>query len=646
MDDNTRKSFLRGERFVKDCPKYMDSSGETGIAGLWSVSCSAGIVEGNQADLDRIHRIDGTYIAEYDGFRLEAAMTCSQEDVCIRDDRYVNTSDEIQRVQLCLSRFALPGGEYEIYTQANAWQNESEGAWTKLVSKASAWNRGLRSGEGCAPVLALWNEQTRRGVIFHIFSSCSWKLTASVESCGGTDTLVVVEAGVSDRGLDMEVAPGETVCLPRIVYYVFEDKRDLDSWRLHAWFNRTYPRRSQPVIFNTWMMSFDWLETENICHQADLAAELGAEYFVVDAGWFGGDRRWDENIGEWTENTTGAFCGRMREVADHIRGLGMKFGLWIEPERALQGVTNVREHPEWFFTEGTAFFADFSNDDLRKHLTKTVLELIARYGIEFIKFDFNAGISYDPSHAGFLRWHIGHERFLNDLRTAYPNLYLEDCASGGQRMDLYNLTLYDSVWLSDNHSVYDQVRIQKDTMVRLPMCCMERWPVIKDGVETISYTEKGLMRQLIACDDCAWFTVRGVRECWLDAFTTGGPLGLSFNLAELSSMTFDSIRALIVNFKKYRDFWRTARSRILCDTQRVLAIQYESVDLQLLCVVVFSWRRRQKDLTLFPITAMNLTYNFEEQSVYGATLQADGLRIQMPDGYGGAVLWLNGETEI
>ena len=111
-------------------------------------------------------------------------------------------------------------------------------------------------------------------------------------------------------------------------------------------------------------------------------------------------------------------------------------------------------------------------------------------------------------------------------------------------------------------------------------------------------------------------------------------------------MTFDSIRALIVNFKKYRDFWRTARSRILCDTQRVLAIQYESVDLQLLCVVVFSWRRRQKDLTLFPITAMNLTYNFEEQSVYGATLQADGLRIQMPDGYGGAVLWLNGETEI
>ena len=620
--------------------KYLDRSGDTGVSGLWGLFGSAGCVEGDGTDLERIEERDGGAVAVYDGFTLTASCETSPEGVTVREDTYRNTSGEVQHLQRCVSRFALPGGEYEVYTQLNTWQHESEGKWTPLVAKAAAWNRGLRPCESCTPVLALWNAQTRRGMAFHVFSSCSWKITASLEPCGGTDVLVVVEAGLTDRGLNLAVAPGETVRLPKVICYPFEEKTDLGSAKLHAWFNRVYPRRKLPVIFNTWMMTFDWLDPEKICRQAELAAEAGAEYFVIDAGWFGGEGRWDENIGEWTESITGGFRGRMRDVADHVRACGMKFGLWLEPERALAGVTNQREHPEWFMRAGADYLADFSNDAFREHITKTVLGLIDRYGIEYIKFDFNAGISYDPSGAGFLRWHQGHERFLGDLRAAHPELYLENCASGGMRMDLYNLTLFDSVWPSDNHSVYDQVRIFRDTSLRLPLNCLERWPIFKDACETISYTENGTAHQLVACDDCAWFTIRGVRENWLSAFYTGGPMGLSLDFAAMEKKTFEMVKRNVEEFKRERGFWISASARVICDTPQVLAIQYASPDGGAVRVVVFNWNHRQKTLTLYPVCPKERTFSVNGARLTGAELAERGVEIPMPDAYAGAVLRL------
>ena len=493
-------------------------------------------------------------------------------------------------------------------------------------------------------MLALWNLQTRRGIVFHVFSSCAWKISVSMESQGGTETAVVVEAGLTDRGINLKVEPGERIHLPKVIWYEFEDRLSMGSEKLQAWFLRLWPRRRMPVIFNTWMMMFDWLEPEKLRRHAELAAEIGAEYFVIDAGWFGGEGRWDENIGEWTENTAGAIRGEMRKVADHVRSLGMRFGLWLEPERALKGVTNLREHPEWFFSNGQEYFADFGNDKLRTHMTKTVLNLIDQYGVEFIKFDFNAGISYDPTGSGFLRWHQGHEKFLREIRAAHPDIYLECCASGGERMDLYNLTLYDSVWPSDNHSVYDQVSILKETSWRLPMCCMERWPIFKDAGETISYNARGTTHQLIACDDCAWYTVRGVRKSWLETFFAGGPMGLSLDFEVMEPETFAFVKKNVETFKRDRVFWITAVSRILVDTPQVLAIQYTSPDTDTLRVAVFNWSHRQKTLRLYPISDKTLAYEVNGSVISGESLTRDGIEVSMPDSYAGEIITLEAKV--
>ncbi len=619
---------------------FTDWCGDTGLDGLWGVFGSAGFVEGNETDLNLIRRWDGGAEARYEGFTLSSVCDHSPEGVYTRDDVYRNTSDHVQSVQRCVSRFLLPGGEYEVYTQVNYWQHESEGRWIPLISKAAVWNRGIRACEGGTPMLALWNIQTRRGIVFHVFSSCAWKITASVESKAGTETAVVVEAGLTDRGVNLTVEAGETLHLPKVLWYEFDDRLSMGSEKLHAWFQRCWPRRRMPVIFNTWMMMFDWLEPDSLCRHAKLAADAGAEYFVIDAGWFGGEGRWSENIGEWTENTKGAIRGCMRRVADYVRSLGMHFGLWLEPERALKGVTNLRDHPEWFFSNGKEYFSDFGNDGLRTHMTKTVLDLVNRYGVEFIKFDFNAGISYDPTGSGFLRWNQGHERFLNDIRASHPDIYLECCASGGERMDLYDLTLYDSVWPSDNHSVYDQVSILKETSWRLPMCCMERWPIFKDAGETINYDTGGTSHQLVACDDCSWNTVRGVRKSWLKSFFAGGPMGLSLDFETMEPETFAFVQKTVESFKQEREFWMTAVSRVLVDTPQILAIQYASTDASILRITVFNWSHRQKSLRLYPVCDGNSVYNVNGISITGKSLLRDGVEIPMPESFAGEVIVL------
>ena len=192
-----------------------------------------------------------------------------------------------------------------------------------------------------------------------------------------------------------------------------------------------------PVLYNTWLAHFDKLDFDSLAAEVREAAELGCEYFTVDAGWFGeGASSWGNAIGDWRENTAGALCGRMRELADLVRESGMHFGLWLEPERALASTPAVCEHPEYFIAGaelGSSRFLDFANPEARAYMLRVVSDLIGRYGIRLLKFDFNAVFPYDPHHRAFYDYHRGQREFIATLRANHPDLYLECCAGGGKR---------------------------------------------------------------------------------------------------------------------------------------------------------------------------------------------------------------------
>lgn len=274
--------------------------------------------------------------------------------------------------------------------------------------------------------------------------------------------------GVEDRNLALELAPGEALNLPEILYYEVRNRIGLDCWKLHHYCNERWPRRETPVIFNSWLYLFSDLSVENITACIPVAEKIGCEYFVIDAGWFGKNPDWTLSIGDWVENEEAAFCGRMSEVADEVRAHSMKFGLWFEVERALKTSAAVQAHPDYFIEYEDCCFLDFANPKACDYIFEVLSRQIARYGIEFIKFDFNADVLYDKYRSGFMKYFAGYRAFLKRLKQKHPTVYFQNCASGGMRMNLTNIADFDSFWFSDNQAPYDGLEIIKNTMLRLP----------------------------------------------------------------------------------------------------------------------------------------------------------------------------------
>ncbi len=407
---------------------------------------------------------------------LNSTVDTDENGVSLRRDALVNRGSASLRVACMTERFVLDGGEYEVYTQYNAWQNESIGRWQPLVTEVEARTESFRTSWAAAPFLALWNKQTNRGVAFHLIPNCSWRMSARRVPLEGENHQIVVEVGPDYCGLDLNVDVGAVVEFPEVVYYEFRDRTDMDCWKLHRYCHKRWPRQSMPVIYNSWMYRFDQVNYDVIQPQIAKAAEIGAEYFVIDAGWFGHDTNWSAAVGDWAENPKAAFCGRLIDVAEEVRRHGMKFGLWFEPERAAKDADAPREHPSYYlYSDNGYYFLDFANADAREYMLETIAKQIETYGVEFVKFDFNADMVFDARRTAFMEYFKGYHEFLRCLKERFPRLYLENCASGGERTNLSSLGDFGSFWPSDCQSPYVGLRIIKDSLKRMPPQAFERW---------------------------------------------------------------------------------------------------------------------------------------------------------------------------
>ncbi|GAA2274260.1 hypothetical protein GCM10009853_030240 [Glycomyces scopariae] len=207
-----------------------------------------------------------------------------------------------------------------------------------------------------------------------------------------------------------------------------------------------------PVVYNDYMNTLMGdPSTEKLLPLIASAAEAGAEYFCIDAGWFAGPRGWWHSAGEWRE-APGRFTGGLAAVADAIRDAGMRPGLWLEPEGVGVDSPVVDRLPdEAFFqrfgarvVEGNHYQLDLRHPAARAHLDETVDRLVDEFGVGFFKLDYNVNIGagtevgVEGAGAGLL----GHTRALRDwllgVHERHPGLLIESCSSGGMRMD-YNL---------------------------------------------------------------------------------------------------------------------------------------------------------------------------------------------------------------
>ena len=587
----------------------------------WDVFTSLGPFDG------AVNKTDKGFAAASRGLRVETTEKIGAAGVHRRRTVVRNVSDAPILVTCLLDVFRFECGDAEVYTQANTWMNESRGAWQPLHTGVGACGGGMRTSYGAAPVLAVWDAQAGRGRVFHLMSDAAWEMRASVVPAVGEKTCVRVETGMDSRHLRHTLPPGEEIALPEVVWYDFANKTDLDCHRLHEWWNAEHPSRRCPSLYNTWLCRFDKLDFGFVLKQVEHAKDLGLEYFVVDAGWFGPAKGWAEVRGDWRESPDGHLGGRLSEVAAAVRKAGMAFGFWLEAEIADAGTQIVREHPGYFRDIRGRHYLDFARDDAREYLLETVCSLVERYGASFLKLDFNCDPGIDPSGLDFADYNEGYHRFLREVRRRNPGIYLEGCASGGLMMDLGWAREFDSFWLSDNQSPVHGLRIAKETMLRMPPHKIERWLTVRSA-QGLQPDYWGNDVRLLATKDAWWRDLRSLAPEYAAAFATGGPVGFSCDLTTLSEEHLDFFRRLVAERKRDETFWCGAVGRILCDTPDVVALQYSDPALRDVRVVVATARPRQARVTVRPVLDPALVYECGGNRDSGAAWMERGVEVE------------------
>ena len=279
---------------------------------------------------------------------------------------------------------------------------------------------------------------------------------------------------------EIVLAPGEDVATPWALGSWGEGLNELaarfhDEWRARP----AHPRRPRPVTLNTWEAVYFDHSLDALTRLARAAAAVGAERFVLDDGWFRGRRDDTAGLGDWFVDED-VWPGGLTPLIDVVRGLGMEFGLWVEPEMVNPDSDVAREHPEWILRGRTDLppsarrqqVLDLAHPGAYAYLAGRLHALLTEYPIAYLKWDHNRDlVDAGSGPGGSARVHahtLAVYRLLDELRAAHPGLEIESCASGGARVDLGILERTDRIWTSDCLDPVERLENQRYTGLVVP----------------------------------------------------------------------------------------------------------------------------------------------------------------------------------
>jgi alpha-galactosidase len=280
---------------------------------------------------------------------------------------------------------------------------------------------------------------------------------------------------------EIRLAPGDRHRTPQCWFAWSDAGLDGLADRFHRLLRDrpTHPRRPRPLILNSWEAVYFDHDLDRLLRLADRAAEVGVERFVLDDGWFAGRRADNAGLGDWTVDPE-VWPRGLAPLVDHVRSLGMEFGLWVEPEMVNLDSDLARKHPEWVLGPARGvgpasrhqYVLDVANPEVWDYLLRALDTLVGTYGIDYLKWDHNREL-HEAVHGAADR-PVAHAqvaavyRLLDTLRQRHPALEIESCASGGGRIDLGILARTDRVWASDCNDPVERQSIQRWTGQLLP----------------------------------------------------------------------------------------------------------------------------------------------------------------------------------
>ncbi|MFD0662381.1 alpha-galactosidase [Thermocatellispora tengchongensis] len=318
--------------------------------------------------------------------------------------------------------------------------------------------------------------------------SGSWRLTATHRPEGGA----AVSAGFGHEGVRWTLAPGQEITTPPVLglYTGGGFGAASRAWHDHA---RRHilptPQEERPVLYNSWeATTFDVTEAGQLA-LAKIAASLGVELFVVDDGWFGTRDDDTRSLGDWWPHRE-RFPDGLRGLFDGIRELGMKAGLWVEPEMVNADSELYQAHPEWILRmdhrrndeKRSQLVLNFARPEVRDWALDWLDRLVTELDLDYLKWDMNRPFTQagwpEAGPAQDLLW-IEHTRnvyrVMRTLRERHPRLRIESCAGGGGRVDFGIMRYTDEVWPSDNTDPRDRQTVHHGFSQIYPISTMSAW---------------------------------------------------------------------------------------------------------------------------------------------------------------------------
>ncbi|WP_253259199.1 alpha-galactosidase [Subtercola boreus] len=249
---------------------------------------------------------------------------------------------------------------------------------------------------------------------------------------------------------------------------------DAASARFHRYLRRErgFSSRPHPIILNTWEAVYFDHDEAALRRLADAGARVGAERFVLDDGWMSGRTDAKRALGDWTVDTE-RWPNGLGPLIDYVTGLGLDFGLWVEPEMVNPDSRMAREHPEWILAEAPGTRSLLARDQLVVDLADpeafaavfAMLDaLLSEYDIRYLKWDHNRDLLVTRSHEQTLAAY----RLMDQLLARHPQIEIESCASGGARADLGILERTTRVWASDTNDPLERQSIYRYSSLLLP----------------------------------------------------------------------------------------------------------------------------------------------------------------------------------
>ena len=227
----------------------------------------------------------------------------------------------------------------------------------------------------------------------------------------------------------------------------------------------------RPVTLNTWEAVYFEHNFETLTKLADVAAHVGVERFVLDDGWFSGRRNDTAGLGDWTVDAS-VWPDGLHPLINHVKSLGMEFGIWCEPEMVNPDSDLFRKHPDWVLHHGVnppitgrnQLVLDLSRSEVREFLFTSVSQLLDAHDISYVKWDHNRDLVASPAHEQTR----GTYELLGRLKQTHPQVQFESCASGGGRIDFGILPFVDRFWTSDSIDPLDRILIQRGAQRLMP----------------------------------------------------------------------------------------------------------------------------------------------------------------------------------